>query len=198
MKFQKNKLLKHPLFILLLGALISSIIIPAISSAIQSKSLLRQKESEIAIEVFNQNAKVNRYANALRTMMESYAKDNYYRSNYELQDIKSEFRKDLYKTYENFNSHSWWWMEEVITKVKILKLVSELELQQLYELSESYNSELKRITTAIDAPWHYIIEDNEEVSNNLIISIGLLEEEMNNSKNERYLIIEKVINIIQN
>jgi len=145
---QKIRLLveipKHPFVLLVVGAIITSLLVPYLNSKVTRSQLLQEAKLKKAIEIGDHNMEFNSKFNALKTMLESF-----HNRSVRLQLPPSEFRAthsrfvdDFYRRYVELDEKAWWWYPALEREASVLHLLSDTERQTLSTECKIYHDNL--------------------------------------------------------
>jgi hypothetical protein len=150
-----GKLLSHPLFILVAGTVLGSLIIPWITGIAAGRQLQREAQQKTALEGLEQGFEVDRRFNAVETAVESFHKRQDQTGSV-LAAEQPAVRTQIGDLYQQFNGTAWWWFRQEFHKAKVLDLLSEARLRSLEDLDECYGfnllsstAELSRLETLV-------------------------------------------------
>jgi len=164
--------LRHPFFLLLMGTVISSVIIPNISSRSNRVQLIQTARVNVANEIINRNLEVNRLLNSLQTTLEIFHKDNSGPAA-RLLDFKSEqksMRIKMNELYLDFDKHSWFWYGKIYHEAHNLAL-SESELSRIKEAFSFYERNLVKSTEEISNFWNTCLREEYNPADSTINSV---------------------------
>jgi hypothetical protein len=125
--------LKHPFVLLVIGAITTSLLVPYLNSKVNRNQLLREARLKKAIEIGDQNTEFNSKLNALKTMLESFHRQNVrlQLQPVELREAKLRFRDDFTKRYLELDEKAWWWYSDLQREASVMGLTSTDELRTL-------------------------------------------------------------------
>jgi hypothetical protein len=146
---------KHPFVLLVLGAIITSLLIPYLNSKVTRSQLLQEARLKKATEIGDRNMEFSSKFNALKTMLESF-----HRRSVRLRLPPSEFKEthsrfvdDFYKRYLELDEKAWWWYPAVEREASVLHLVSETEQQTLSTDCKAYGDNLNESFNILRPLW---------------------------------------------
>jgi len=150
-------ILRHPLFLLIMATVLTTIIVPKISYRLKLKETRLKK----ALEIIEQSTEVNRRLNALLTTLEMFHKDNSGVAA-RLSDYKEEqkkLREIMMERYLEFDKVAWYWYSNVYTEAHLLGFVSVKELHIIGELVYRYEAKLIESTHSLDNLWNIFLRE---------------------------------------
>lgn len=149
--------LKHPMFLLILGTLLGSVLIPYVSSQSAHAREIEEVRSQRALAALQENYQVDRRLNLLLTTFGTFWSETD-ETNREAR--RPELRAKIYSLYEEFDRAGWWWFDEAWQTARILSLLDQNEVQEAQRLSEEYRASLRQFTAALDPVWHMSLAQN--------------------------------------
>ena len=142
------RVLDHPLFLLLVGSILGSILIPSLSARFNAERLLRETRHQEAITTIEKGYDVDRKLNSVATRLVSFAKDH---ARLHQPIVFSEaILTKVEDLYVEFDQRAWWWCSEEFAKAKVLRLLSGEELKRFSTLADRYHDNLMASTAELD------------------------------------------------
>jgi hypothetical protein len=189
------ELLRHPVVVLLLGALASAILVPKLSYWVKLKDTRLQK----ALILIKTATTVDRHLNALLTTLELFQKDSSGPAA-RLSDYRQEqheLRKTMMTLYLQFDRVAWWWYDNVYTEAVLLGIVARTQLSRMHTLIESYEANLIRTTEEINVLWaRFLREDYNPVANENILAMRRVRATATVLEKQRRTIIRELATIL--
>lgn len=145
-----QRILKHPLFLLILGTLLGSVLIPFITSQAAHAREVEEVRSQRALSALQENYQVEERLNVLLTTFGTFWSET---DDTNREARRPELRTKIYSVYEEFDRTGWWWFDEAWQTARILSLLSPSETQEAQKLSDDYRASLRTFTEAMDPVW---------------------------------------------
>ncbi|HEX8000184.1 MAG TPA: hypothetical protein VF528_17480 [Pyrinomonadaceae bacterium] len=147
--------LKHPLFLLIIGATITSLLVPYLNSKVNRNRMLQEARQKKALEIVNRNTEFNIKLNALKTMMESFHNQNVrlQLQPSELREAQLKFRDDFNKRYLELDESAWWWHSNIARESSILALIPTDALPVLDSELKEYAANVSRSVGSLRPFW---------------------------------------------
>ena len=143
-----GKLLSHPLFLLVAGTVLGSLVIPWVTGLAAGRQLQREAQQKTALEGLDQGFEVDRRFNAVETAVESFQKRQE-QTGSALAAEQPAVRTQIEGLYQEFNGTAWWWFRQEFHKAKVLDLLSENRLRSLEDIDECYGLNLLSSTSEL-------------------------------------------------
>jgi hypothetical protein len=148
-----SEIFKHPLLLMVVGAILSYLIIPAISSISDNQRKIKELKLDLAYRIIDQNTEVSKNLNSLYVTLALFRKDHEHVTNLSSLNASRELtHSDMLKLYLHFDSEAWFWEANYILK----SYTSELESESINSLKTSirnYQDNVSKSTTFIDTLW---------------------------------------------
>jgi len=141
----------HPLTLLLLGTLLTSAIVPYLSTKITHNRILQEERIRTARKIFDDSELTEKQLNMIRTKLESFYKDASEEPKRRRAE-QEELRKEMNIAYAQFDAHSWYWCSSASFESGYLELDGSRRTK-IRELCSSYSKSLKGSISAIDPAW---------------------------------------------
>lgn len=147
---------RHPLVILLVGGLLTSMIIPTVSWFISKSVLNEETRRAKSVRLFEFSTKVNRQLNDVATALELFEYDVLADSAVEeiFAEEQKELRKQVRGLYSEFNGTAWWGLQNIAAEARIMQLLPRPKLEALQERADEYNTNLVEATTQLTVVWN--------------------------------------------
>ena len=149
---------QHPLLLLLVGSVLSSLLIPGISSRSSEAQLLQETRLKKALEVGTRNREFDSKLNVLSTLMQTFHNQNVRMkfNSGELKEAQTAFRKQYTDRYLELDEMAWWWYGDIEREAHLLKLTSAEDYKLLDETIKKYNESVATTVEAIGPMWRYL------------------------------------------
>ena len=154
---------KHPLVILLVGAVIGSVVVPRINSRIEREKRQQGLRAERGTAILKSAWETERKLNLLKTAFESFYRDQL-ATGKATTEYREALRDKVYALYQDFDRDAWWWHWQVLEEVKVLKLVDDARFPELDRAVHDYHDALLASTRPLDRYWDELIRRPELVS----------------------------------
>lgn len=154
--------MRHPLTVLTVGAVVSTFLLPAISSRVNREKLLREQKLSVAMEIIKNNMETSRRLNKIDTTLELFQKDNSGPAARFL-DFKleqKELRGKIDQSYLEFDSQAWWWSSQIYVEAKVVNIVSSDDLGKLATISAEYDKNLDASTQVLSDLWNSFLRED--------------------------------------
>ena len=196
-KNENQNILKHPLFLLLIGTIISSIIIPAIASHFSYKNKLQRIRLELSSNLIEKDGAIKIAINNLKSTLEIFV-DDYcmFHDSINLRSAQNELRLDMNRKYEKFEEVAWFWHAKYNLKAQELNFDS-IATETLSELLGSYNVNVEETSKSLDTLWNVCLKKSFACDLPELEPIKkYLRQEIDQKNNERATIILELIQLI--
>jgi len=154
---------KHPLVVLVAGAIIGSIVVPRVNARIERARRLHELRTQRATRVLESGFDIERRFNAVTTTFQSFYKDEVITGTAN-HDSRQAFRTRVHATYQEFDRDAWWWHWQTLDEVRVLQLVGNVQLGALEQAVKNYQEALLASTDALDRYWDELLRRAELVS----------------------------------
>lgn len=148
--------LRHPLFLLVVGSVIGSFLIPWISQMNDRNRILREARLKKSVEIVENNTRTISQLNQLLTRLGMFHVDNrrLNPSPKELKQRQDKVAEDANNLYLEFNKTAWWWYEDLRDEALILKTVDDNTSQSLTQHIDAYSKNISDSVVAVRRFWH--------------------------------------------
>ncbi len=152
---QLAEVLNHPFVLLVIGAITTSLLVPYLNSKMNRSQLLREARLRRAIEIGTHNTEFNSKLNALKTMLESFHRQNVrlQLQPAELRAAQLRFRDDFTKRYLELDEKAWWWYSDLQREAAILGLTSTRDPETLRDALEKYARNANQSVSTLRPLW---------------------------------------------
>ncbi len=149
---------QHPLLVLLIGSVLSSLLIPSISSRSSEAQLLQETRLKKALEVGVHNREFDSKLNALITLMKTFHNQNIRMkpNPAELRESQNAFRKEYTDRYLALDEMAWWWYGDIQREARLLRLTSDDDYKLLDETIKEYGNSTAASVGAVAPIWRFL------------------------------------------
>ncbi|HEY5838619.1 MAG TPA: hypothetical protein VIT19_06240 [Pyrinomonadaceae bacterium] len=166
------RVLKHPLFLMVVGSVIGSFLIPWVSHKTDRNRALREARLKKAVEIVNHNTETLSQLNALVTRLGIFHKDNIRLkpTPAKLDELQDQLTKDMNSRYAEFEKTGWWWYRSLNDEAVILEIVPPGGSDKLRNDVNAYGDNISQTVAAFNDFWHkclskeYDFEENGNVT----------------------------------
>lgn len=197
-RLTRNLLLgsKHPLFLLIAGTLIGSIVVPRVNSRMDHERQLHDLRCAKGSAVLQAGLETERRLNLVETEFESFYKDELVPGKAS-EKSRQALQERVHKTYQEFDHDAWWWHTQTVEEVKMLRLVDAAKLPELEQAVKNYQQTLIQSTTAFDPYWAELIRSNTMVSSSqAAATLNKVHPELQALAERRMKMIQKIVQTI--
>jgi hypothetical protein len=147
--------LKHPLFLLIVGALMTSLLIPYLNDQFSRNRVRQETSLKKVLEIGLHNTEFNSELNTLKTMMQSFHNQNVRLQLQpdELREAQKNFRKDFNTRYLALDEKAWYWYWDLGREAEVLNLISPNELKMLDADLNEYGANVTKSVEAMRPLW---------------------------------------------
>jgi hypothetical protein len=195
-------ILKHPLVLLVIGATITSLLVPYLNAKVNRNEILQAARLKKAIEIGEHNTEFNSKFNTLKTMLESFHRRSVrlQLKPSEFRETKSKFLDEFSRRYLDLDEKAWWWYPALEREASVLHLTSKSELQALDTELNEYGDNLNKSFGILRPLWQALTSyeynpDDKEYTN----KVDKIIEAVNDPNNglsplfqSRNILIEKI------
>ena len=192
------EILRHPLALLIIGATITSLLVPYLNSRVNRNELLQEAKLKKASEIREHVIEFNSELNALETMLELF-----HNMNVRLQLKPAEFRQaqlkfvdDFSRRYLDFDEKAWWWYSGLEGELSALRQTSNSELQTLHTEFAEYGENIGKSKEALKPLWVALTSadysPNDLESRKKVETIAKVQKELPPLHQARNMLVEKM------
>jgi hypothetical protein len=150
---------RHPLVVLVVGAIITSILIPIVTHFVTQWNATYMARRTKAVEVLKEANLVNQRLNLIQTALENFEHDvlPYSVSPDNPEEFRSEqkeLRKQIESLYADFNTSAWFVFRDLSAEASILRILPADRIEKFNKLIDEYNMNLEATTTNLRPPWY--------------------------------------------
>lgn len=189
--------LRHPLFLMLVGSVIGSFLIPWISQKTDRNRVLREARLKKKVEIVNKNIETISQLNVMVTRLGTFHKDNIRLkpSPARLPELQDKLRDDMNKLYADFEKVGWWWYGSLNDEAVILEIVDSGGLEKLRNDVTAYRQNIIQTVAAFNDFWHKCLskEYDFEENGNVTQIQKAMNERLNQLANERVILVSNLV-----
>lgn len=149
-----SSVLRHPLFILLAGVAITSVLIPTVNERAARRRITEELRVAKSIEVLQASTETSRRLNLVLTELESFYKDH---PGVPSADERSRLAQRVQDLYREFDAKAWWWLPEKHSESMLLGLLPPERIPTTQTLMVKYERNLKDSIAAVDETWYVLV-----------------------------------------
>jgi len=191
-----TRLTGNSLFLLLAGALMSSLVVPYITSVSVKNRLLQENRLNMQREIIKNGILTDRQINAILTRLELYHKDNYRLKpgKRELKAVQNRLQDEINRMYLNFDDNAWWWHRGLYQEAAMLNLTTKESLDSLLSDMGKYQGNIVTSTNVLSGLWGKCLSAGYDYDGNCSRSIesDSTREKLLALRNERNILITKL------
>lgn len=162
------QMLKHPLFLLVVGSVIGSFLIPWISQKTDRNRVLREARLKKKVEIANKNTETISKLHLLVTRLGIFHKDNIrlQPSPAKLAVLQDKLSEDMNDLYADFEKEGWWWYRSLTDEAAILEIVPREGSDKLRTDIEAYEKNIVQSVAAFNDFWHRCLSKDYDFEEN--------------------------------
>jgi len=160
--------LRHPLFLLIVGSIIGSFLIPWISQRSDKSRVLREARLKKAVEIVGNNTRSLAQLNSLVTRLGIFHKDNIRLkpSPAKLSALQEKLAEDMDKQYAEFEKTGWWWYRSLNDEAVILEIVPRTGSDKLRHDIDNYAENMTQTVASFGDFWHKCLSKEYDFQEN--------------------------------
>jgi|KBSSwiStaDraftv2_1062776.scaffolds.fasta_scaffold493006_2 hypothetical protein len=160
--------LRHPLFLLIVGSIIGSFLIPWISQRSDKSRVLREARLKKAVEIVGNNTRSLAQLNSLVTRLGIFHKDNIRLkpSPAKLSALQEKLAEDMDKQYAEFEKTGWWWYRSLNDEAVILEIVPRTGSDKLRHDIDNYAENMTQTVASFGDLWHKCLSKEYDFQEN--------------------------------
>lgn len=192
---EKPHISHHPLVVLIVGATITSLLVPIVTHQISSKLARRTK----AVEILKQANRTNRQLGMIETAIENFDHDvlTYPYSPEEFKTEQKELRKQIHTLYADFDTSAWSAFDDLSAESSILRIIPDASVRKFNELIGAYNTNLVATTKKLSVPWYEYVRAKESPDDWPHVDWKTYKSEMLALNKDRAAIVEKMARLFK-
>lgn len=147
--------LRHPMFLLVIGSVIGSFLIPWITERASKKQVLQEARLRKAVEIVDNNQRTVSQLGALVTRLQMFHKDNVRLrpSPSKLVSLQEKLASDMNDRYLEFDKDGWWWYRNLTEEAAILEILPPEGSGKLREHVDAYAANILQTVNALNELW---------------------------------------------
>jgi hypothetical protein len=147
--------LGHPLFLLIVGSVIGSLLIPWIGNQINRKKVLQEARLRKAVEIVESNTKTVSQLNGMVTKLSSFHDNNIKLkpTPAKLGELQMKLVEDMDSRWSDFDKTAWWWPEDLNTEAMILGTIPASGAGTLRKDIDAYKKNILDTSNAMKELW---------------------------------------------
>ena len=160
--------LRHPLFLLIVGSIIGSFLIPWISQRSDKSRVLREARLKKAVVIVGNNTRSLAQLNSLVTRLGIFHKDNIRLkpSPAKLSALQEKLAEDMDKQYAEFEKTGWWWYRSLNDEAVILEIVPRTGSDKLRHDIDNYAENMTQTVASFGDLWHKCLSKEYDFQEN--------------------------------
>jgi hypothetical protein len=147
--------LKHPVFLLLLGSVLTYLVVPVVSSEVNRRQALRDLKLKKASEIGANHTEFNSKFNVLRSVLETFH-DNQVAAKPTREELKAA-QKELVKEFNarrfELAEKEWWWYRDLQRETTINNLVPPEKIDEFNSYIKQYHQNIIDSHEALKPLW---------------------------------------------
>jgi hypothetical protein len=189
--------LRHPLTVLFVGTVISSLAIPWLNARSSRAQQIEVSQQQKALEILKNASLDNARLNSLRSAFNVFEKEGGLTGSADLvEERRTELRKRVYETYEEFEQSAWWWYWEIGREAELFGWLPKSAIPEFHALGKQYQDNLYECSVLIQRPWkRYLSDVNETASEKKQALMPSLEASLGSSQAQRDEICAKMVRL---
>ena len=189
--------LKHPLFLLVVGSIIGSFLIPWISQKNDKGRVLREARLKKGVEIVANNVRTISQLNSLVTRLGIFHKDNMRLkpAPAKLAALQDKLTDDMNRDYAEFEKNGWWWYRSLNDEAVILEIVPPGGSDKLRNDIDAYGTNITHTVAAFGDFWHKCLSteyDFEEKGKTSELQ-EQMNQRLNQLANERVALVNNLV-----
>jgi hypothetical protein len=193
---QYVELLRHPLFLLLIGTLLGSLIIPAINKRIDRERLQKEARLKFSTELIERNMEIDGYLNTFLTSLELFHK-GCVRDSIKLTDFskqQADLREKMREKYGELDALAWFWYSKMRFQARTIGIQ---ELKPVDELFEEHKKSVENSVSIITQFWNLCLENDYKPKDPAVQdSMEKTRKSFTSSIEDRGKIVSRIINTV--
>lgn len=162
------QVLKHPLFLLIVGSIIGSLLVPWINRQSDKSRVLREARLKKAIQIVDNNTRMQSQINSLMTRLGIFHKDNIRLkpSPAKLGTLKDQLAENMIARYAQFEETAWWWYGGLKDEAVILQILPPCGTDKLQHDVDAYGKNVYDTVKALEDFWHICLSTEYDFTEN--------------------------------
>ena len=178
-------ILSHPLFLLIVGSIVGSLLIPPVSEKINRQKVLHEARLRKAVEIVDNNTRTITQLNSMVTRLSSFHDTNIRRqpSPEKLKQLQEKLVEDMDNRWLEFEKTGWWWYQDLNDEAVILGIIPAAGTSTLRQHVNAYHANILATSNAMKLMWRPCTAADYDYKDARIIKIR---EEMNQKLNDLF------------
>jgi hypothetical protein len=184
------------MFVLIIGAGLTSLLLPWINSRIDHNKLVREAKHKEAVEIISRNTDFDSQLNSLKTRLTTFhfgnLRDNTPEAEY--RKAQKELDTQMREQYLVLDRFAWWWWPKTLQEAWILELADTKAGPMLRKDFDEYGAQVKETVRVLKQLWDATVSpaykpdssDYEKLLNDT-------EDNINDLTEERKRIINRIV-----
>lgn len=147
--------LSHPLFLLVVGSIVGSLLIPPVSEKINRQKVLHEARLRKAVEIVDNNTRTITQLNSMITRLSSFHDTNIRRqpSPEKLKQLQEKLVEDMDNRWLEFEKTGWWWYQDLNDEAVILGIIPAAGTSALRQHVNAYHANILATSNAMKLMW---------------------------------------------
>jgi hypothetical protein len=147
--------LSHPLFLLVVGSIVGSLLIPPVSEKINRQKVLHEARLRKAVEIVDNNTKTVTQLNSMVTRLTSFHDTNIRRQPppEKLKQLQEKLVEDMDNRWLEFEKTGWWWYQDLNDEAVILGIIPATGTGALRQHVNAYHANILATSNAMKLMW---------------------------------------------
>jgi hypothetical protein len=190
-------ILGHPLFLLVIGSIIGSLLIPWIGDKISRNKVVQDARLRKAIEIVDNNTKTVSQLNSMVTRLTSFHENNVRRSPApdKLRELQEKLVEDMDSRWAEFEKTGWWWYQDLNDEAVILGMIPAEGSATLRQHVNAYHDNILATSNAMKLLWNPCTAADYDYKNGKIEKVrDEMNQKLANLFNERIQLVNNLVN----
>jgi hypothetical protein len=147
--------LGHPLFLLIIGSVIGSLLIPWVGDKITKNKVIQDARLRKAVEIVDNNTKTVSQLNSMITRLSSFHDNNIRRqpTPEKLKELQEKLTEDMDNRWSEFERTGWWWYQDLNDEAVILHIIPAAGSGVLQQHVNAYHNNILATSNAMKLLW---------------------------------------------
>jgi len=136
--------------VLVIGALVSSVLVPWISDKVEKGRIVRQRKHDLALEVVRKSQQDAIRLNGMDTILRDYYRTKLAasRTGHQSDELRTT-ADDFEKAYRDFNATAWYWEWDIANQLDVDGLLQYSSLKGYKDLATTYSELLNQAARSL-------------------------------------------------
>lgn len=177
--------LSHPLFLLMVGSIVGSFLVPRISEKINRQKVQHEARLKKAVEIVDNNTRTVTQLNSMVTRLSSFHDSNIRRqpSPEKLKQLQEKLVEDMDARWLEFDKTGWWWYQDLNDEAVILGIIPAVGTSTLRQHVNAYHANILATSNAMKMMWRPCTAADYDYKDARFVKIR---EEMNQKLNDLF------------